>query len=98
MQRPAGPIERKVWDGGVTGTPLGLLAWALVTFIPSWREAIPAELETLIPLAVGLGSAIYAAYRAPHTFRVDVPPPELARSLPAPVAPASITHPGGEDS
>jgi hypothetical protein len=81
----------------VSGTGIGGLAWALVTFIPSWRQAIPPDLLTAIPWAAGIVSAVAASYRAPHTHRPDLPGPVPAGLLDAVRAAVSsaIPPPGG---
>jgi hypothetical protein len=65
-------IETKVAAGSAATVVVGLLTWALTTFIPSWHSGIPADLLPFIPVAAGWLTGSVAGYFAPHTHRPDL--------------------------
>jgi hypothetical protein len=73
-------IETKVGVGSAGGISVGLLTWALVTFVPAWNAGIPDQLVPFLPIAAGWLTSTIAGYLAPHTHR-----PDLAEPVPAAV-------------
>lgn len=82
--QPNSLVETKVAAGSGTGIAVGLLTWALVTFIPAWHDGIPSQLVPFIPVAAAWLVSTAAGYLAPHTHRPDLLP--VAEVVPVPVA------------
>ena len=70
-------VESKVVAGSFAGVVTGLLTWALVTYIPAFRNGIPDQLAPFIPVIAAWLCSTAAAYLAPHTHRPDLPAPVL---------------------
>jgi hypothetical protein len=68
-------IEKKVKVGAATGAATGLVVWALVSYVPAFRNGVPQPVADLIPFALAWAGHTVAAYRAPHTHRPDLPAP-----------------------
>ena len=70
----AAVIEKKVSAGAETGAATGLLIWALVTWVPSFRAGVPEPVAAVLPFALGWLGHVMAAWAAPHTARPDLKP------------------------
>lgn len=72
-------VETKVAVGSSTTIVAGYIAWALVTYVPFFRDTFPLDLQGQLPVVTAFVLASVAAYFAPHTHRtlppVIVPPP-----------------------
>lgn len=66
-------VETKVAAGSATAALTGLLTWALVTFVPTFRAGLAPQLATFLPIAVGWVLSTAAGYLAPHTPRPEAP-------------------------
>jgi hypothetical protein len=67
------PVERKVKAGAYAGAAVGLVTWALVTWIPAWRGGIPGPVAAVLPFALAWAGHVIAAWAAPHTPRPTPP-------------------------
>ena len=68
----SGPIEAKAAYGPGTALVSGYIAWAVITFVPGAKTAIPADLQGQLPVMIGAVLGWVAAYLAPHTHRPDL--------------------------
>lgn len=75
VRKIAAPIEAKVAAQGGTAALTGVIAWALVTFVPLFHSGLPPELVTFIPYAVSAISGVVAGWLAKHTPRPDLGQP-----------------------
>jgi hypothetical protein len=65
-------IETKVKAGTLTSAATGIIVWALVSFVPAFKDGVPETLRDAIPfILTAVGGAI-ASYLAPHTSRPDL--------------------------
>lgn len=69
------PVETKVVASSGTTIFIGLLTWALVTYVPMWHSGIPADLQPFLPVAAAWVLSTVSGYFAPHTYRPDLPIP-----------------------
>lgn len=67
---PKNPISQKVYGAAGGGGPLGLLTWALTTYIPAWHNGIPQSLQGLLPYVVGILGAVGGGYASTHVATV----------------------------
>jgi len=63
---PRAPISQKVYGASGGGLALGLVTWALTTFIPAWHMGIPITLQPLIPALVAVVGAFLGGYLSKH--------------------------------
>jgi hypothetical protein len=92
------PVETKVVASSGVQILVGLLTWALVTFIPAWKSGIPSDLQPFIPVAAAWILATAAGYLAPHTPRPDLAPAagdEVSAKLDALLTHLGILIPSG---
>jgi uncharacterized membrane-anchored protein len=98
------PVEKKVFNGGVTGIITGMIAWILVSFVPGFKSGLPPSLATMLPYIISAVGSVIAAYWTPHTPReqeimaaaanllteagVALPAIAAAPAAPAPALPA----------
>src|SRR5256885_1792720 len=89
MQLGSGkPIETKPVTGISTVAVAGYIAWAILTFVPGVKTAIPPDLQGQLPVVIAAVLGALASYYAPHTPRPDLAPVETpaAPAEPQPVA------------
>jgi hypothetical protein len=67
------PVERKVKAGAAAGAAVGVVTWALVTWIPGWRGGIPEPVAAALPFTLAWVGHVIAAWAAPHTPRPAPP-------------------------
>jgi hypothetical protein len=72
-------VEAKVAYGSFTGILSGLIAWALVAYVPAFKSGLPEQVAVFLPVAVAWLLGTVAAYAAPHTHRPDLPPAGAAK-------------------
>lgn len=66
------PVETKTAGSSGVTVFVVLALWAVFTFVPGAKEALPADLQGLVP---GIGAwllATFAGYELPHTPRPDL--------------------------
>ena len=66
-------IETKVKAGTAVGGLTGVVAWALVSYVPAFKNGIPQPLMDALPFILAWVGHTVAAYLAPHTSRPAVP-------------------------
>jgi hypothetical protein len=69
-------IETKVAAGSFTGILSGLIAWALIAYVPAFKTGLPEQVAVFLPVAVAWLLSTGAGYLAPHTHRPDLTPPQ----------------------
>jgi hypothetical protein len=74
---PKAPISQKVYGASGGGLALGLVTWALTTFIPAWHSGIPVTLQPLIPALVGVVGAFLGGWLSKHR----ITPQELQEAV-----------------
>jgi len=72
QQVPVAPLETKAVAPAGVSVVAGVLTWALVTYIPAWKDGIPETIAALIPWAAAWLIATVTGYLAPHTARPDL--------------------------
>lgn len=68
----AAPVETKVKAGTAVGGLTGVVVWALVTYVPAFKNGIPEPIMDALPFVLAWLGHTVAAYRAPHTSRPDL--------------------------
>jgi hypothetical protein len=63
-------ISAKVGNGTAVGTAVGLVTWALTTFIPAWHTGIPVQLANVLPLVIGVIGYFVGGYLSTHQATV----------------------------
>lgn len=76
-------VETKVKAGTAAGGIVGVVAWALVQYVPAFRNGIPQPLMDALPFILAWIGHTAAAYLAPHTHRPDLKPQQGALTYPA---------------
>ena len=66
------PVETKVKAGTAVGGLTGVVVWALVTYVPTFKNGIPQPLMDALPFILAWVGHTAAAYWAPHTSRLPV--------------------------
>ena len=67
-------VEKKVTVGAAAGGVTGLVVWALVSYIPAFRNGVPEPVIDVIPFALAWIGHTAGSYLAPHTHRPDINP------------------------
>ena len=67
-------IEAKVKAGAAGGTLVGVVAWLLVAFVPTFHDGLPPAVAALLPVVLGVVASTVSGYMAPHTARPADPP------------------------
>jgi hypothetical protein len=86
---PKAPISQKVYGASGGGLALGLVTWALTTFIPAWHSGIPPTLQPLIPALVAVVGAFAGGWFSKHRLT----PQELQDAITFAKSIESIIHP-----
>ena len=76
-------VETKVAAGSSTTIAAGYIAWALITFVPYFKNNVPSDVQGQLPVVIAFVLSSIAAWYAPHTHRPDlapVTPPEPPKS------------------
>ena len=70
--------------GAATGAVVGLVVWALVSFVPAFHNGVPQPVVDVLPFALAWLGHTAAAWIAPHPGAVPVsPPPDPVTAVPA---------------
>jgi len=64
-------IETKVKAGAAAGALAGLVIWALVSFVPWFKDGVPEPVAIAIPVILAWAGHVIAGYLAPHTPRPE---------------------------
>jgi len=64
--------ETKVKAGTAAGAVTGLIIWALVSYVPWFRDGVPEPVAIAIPVILAWAGHTIAAWAAPHTRRPDL--------------------------
>lgn len=66
----AAPVETKVKAGAAAGAVTGIVVWALVSYVPAFKNGVPQPIMDALPFVLAWIGHTVAAYLAPHTSRV----------------------------
>jgi len=66
--------------GAGTGALVGLVVWALVSFVPAFHSGVPQPVVAVLPFALGWLGHVAAAWAVPHPAPPAAP---AASALPA---------------
>lgn len=66
----AAPVETKVKAGAAAGAVTGIVVWALVSYVPAFKNGVPQPVVDALPFVLAWIGHTVAAYLAPHTSRI----------------------------
>lgn len=82
--------------GAATAAAVGLVTWALVTWVPAFRAGLPKPVADVLPFALGWAGHVLAAWISRHPAAPGtpaVPPPAGPGTAPV-TRPVPVISPG----
>lgn len=80
--------------GAGAGAAVGLIAWALVSFVPAFHTGVPQPVVAVLPFALGWAGHVITAWVTPHGAAAAASPQDHGSSGGTAGTPAGTTWAG----